>query len=485
MLSIFKNQASSRPTLPLYLHNTRSGLNEEFTPRTPGHVLLYSCGPTVYDYAHIGNLRAYVFTDTLKRALLYNSYQVEQTINFTDFGHLTSDEDSGEDKMMKGLRREGMDISLKSMRILSDRYIDAFKADMTALNILPPSTYARASDFVSEQIELITAIVDAGHTYETADGLYFSVETYPDYGQLGNVDLNAIRSSERMTDNPDKRHPADFALWKKSDLGWDSAWGTGFPGWHIECSAMAMSTLGEQIDIHTGGIDHINIHHNAEIAQCECVTHEPFARYWLHNEHLQIDGAKVSKSDGSMLTLRDLTHRGYAATDFRYLLLQSHYRTPTQFSWDALDAAKQSLHRLKEQLFTDWNVPPEAMPEAWQQTLHSAINDDLNTAKVIAQLHTASKDSSLSPGQKRALFIEADSLLGLGFAVDPETGLEALGHIAILDLPEVVQALVEEREVARTMKNWPESDRLRDAIAEAGYSVTDAPAGPSITTKKS
>ena len=444
---------------------------------------MYSCGPTVYDYAHIGNLRAYVFTDTLKRTLLYNNYEVTQTLNLTDFGHLTSDEDSGEDKMMKGLKREGMDISLKSMRMLSDQYIVAFKEDIEALEILPPTTYARASDFISEQIELITAIVEAGYTYETSDGLYFSVERYPDYGALGSVNLDKLQNSQRMAHNPEKHHPADFALWKKSDLGWESTWGRGFPGWHIECSAMAMSTLGNRIDIHTGGIDHIHIHHNAEIAQCECVTHEPFANYWLHNEHLQISGSKISKSDGDMLHLRDLTERGYSPLDFRYLLLQSHYRTPAQFSWDALDAAKQSLHRLKELLFREWNVTPEEVPSTWQKDLHEALNDDLNTAKAIALLHRASKDATLSHGQKRAFFIEADQLLGLGFAVEPERGLAELGHLSLAELPAEVQTLVADREAARNLKNWPESDRLRDAIQQAGYDVTDTPAGPAVSKR--
>lgn len=481
MFSFFQPNKPEHTTAPLTLYNTASKRAEPFTPRHSGIVTLYSCGPTVYDHAHIGNLRAYVFVDTLKRTLQYNHHKVEHTLNLTDFGHLTSDEDSGEDKMTKGLRREGMDITLEAMHLLSDRYIASFKADIRALNILSPTTYARASDFIHEQIELITAIEEAGHTYETSDGLYFSVASYPAYGTLGNVDLHALKKSERMTANPEKKHPADFALWKKGPLGWDSAWGKGFPGWHVECSAMAMSTLGNQIDIHTGGVDHINIHHNAEIAQCECLTHQPFARYWLHNEHLQIDGAKISKSDGTMLTLHDLVYHGYSPLDFRYLLLQSHYRTPAHFSWEALAAAKQSLQRLKELLFNDWDVSPEPAPADWQHELHAAMNDDLNTAKAIALLHTASKDSTLSRGQKRSFFVAADALLGLGFAIDAKDGRSALGHIALPDLPEAVQALVAERQTARDLRNWPESDRLRDAINHAGYEITDTPNGPNLS----
>ncbi|MCA9368147.1 cysteine--tRNA ligase, partial [Candidatus Kaiserbacteria bacterium] len=249
--SLFK-RTSDAPTRDVYLHNTLSGKKELFEPYNAHDVKLYSCGPTVYDYVHIGNLRSYVFADILKRVLIRNGFLVEHTINLTDFGHLTSDGDTGEDKMMKGLKREGLPVSLEAMKTLSERYIKAFKDDMDALNNLPPTTYSRASEYVKKQIALIKTLDDKGYTYETSDGVYFDISKFPEYGKLGNIIVEALKSGARVEVNTEKRQAADFAVWKKGDLGWDSSWGKGFPGWHIECSAMAMTTLGKQIDIHTG-----------------------------------------------------------------------------------------------------------------------------------------------------------------------------------------------------------------------------------------
>ena len=259
MFSFFSNKTVPQKSIPLKFFNTESKKIEIFIPLNSKQITMYSCGPTVYDYAHIGNLRAFVFVDILKRTLLMNNYKVKNTINFTDFGHLTDDADAGEDKIMKGLRREGKTITLEAMRELSDFYIDAFINDINELRILPPTQFSRASDFIAEQIQLIKTLEEKGYTYETSDGVYFDVEKFPQYGRLGNIDIHQLRDGARIETNSEKHHPADFAVWKKAELGWDSHWGKGFPGWHIECSAMAMSTLGKQIDIHTGGIDHIPI----------------------------------------------------------------------------------------------------------------------------------------------------------------------------------------------------------------------------------
>ncbi len=480
MFSLFsKNDSVHFP--PLSLFNTLTKSTETFVSLKNNEVSIYSCGPTVYDYAHIGNLRAYVFVDTLKRTLLYNGYTVNNTINFTDFGHLTSDEDTGDDKMMKGLKREGLDVSLENMRLLSDKYIAAFKADMDALNILPPTQWARASDYIREQIALIETLEQKGYTYEISDGVYFDVEKYTAYGKLGNINIGKLKAGARVEVNTEKRHPADFALWKKGELGWKSRWGKGFPGWHIECSAMAFATLGKQIDIHTGGIDHIAVHHNAEIAQCECATGKQFAHFWMHNEHLQIRNEKIAKSVGNGLTLRELTERGYTGDDYRYWLLQTHYRTPTNFSFEALDAAKQALRRIKQIMFMDWAEERGKLNLKKQRELVTLINDDLNTPRVIAFMHDLIKDESLTKGERRALVMECDALLGIGLSVDPEVGKESLGLLAFNDIPQAVQTLVDQRQAARAAQNWLESDRLRDAIQLTGYTITDTPQGPQIT----
>ncbi len=480
MFTLFKKKQKEVTFPPVTLYNTETKEVETFAPLSEKEVRMYTCGPTVYDYAHIGNLRAYVFADTVKRVLLYNGYQVNHTINFTDFGHLSSDADSGEDKMMRGLKREGMDISLESMRTLSDKYIDAFKRDIEILNILPPSQFARASEFVTEQIKLIETLDQKGYLYETSDGVYFDISKFPGYGRLGNIDIHALQEGARVEVNSEKRHPADFAVWKKSTLGWDSAWGTGFPGWHIECSAMAFATLGKQIDIHTGGVDNMATHHNGEIAQCESATGKQFVRYWMHSEHVQIDNEKIAKSEGNSIILQTLIDRGYSGDDYRYWLLQSHYRSKTNFSYEALSAAKQALSRLKRLMFVDWKDERQTLNTEKQQEMVTIINQDMDTPKLIAWMHDASKDETLSVGERKALLLECDALLGIGLSDDPQEGLDALGVIAFADLPQDIQDMVTGREAARVARNWEEADRLRDALLLKGYEVTDAPEGTQV-----
>ena len=466
---------------PLMLFNSESRKLETFTPLKRWEVSMYTCGPTVYDYAHIGNLRAFIFADILKRTLLYNGYNVNHTMNFTDFGHLISDADTGEDKILKGLKRENMDVSLKSMRMLSDKFIQAFKEDAELIELVEPNKYARASDYIKEQISLIKTLHEKGYTYETSDGLYFDISKFPTYGRLGNIDIKKLKEGARVDVNEEKRHPADFAVWKKGDLGWDSPWSKGFPGWHIECSAMAFATLGKQIDIHTGGVDNAPTHHNAEIAQSECATGKQFVQYWLHSEHIQIANEKIAKSEGNGMTLRDLINKGYSALDYRYWLLTAHYRTKTNFTFEALTSAQTALTRLKRFVFEECTDFHGKINEEYRQKFIEAINDDLDTPKALALLWEMMKDTDVSDKDKRATIIEMDGVFGLALDKDIADGAEELGFVAHDDIPEEILQLLDEREAARVAQNWLEADRLRDAIALKGFIVEDTPEGAKVS----
>jgi len=481
MFSFFSTKPAVQDAIPLRIFNTESKKIETFTPLHPNVVTIYSCGPTVYDYVHIGNLRSYIFSDILKRTLIYDGYKVKNTINLTDFGHLTDDGDAGEDKMMKGLKREGKPVTLEAMRELSDIYIDAFINDLNDLRILPPTQFSRASDFISEQIQLIKSLEEKGYTYETNDGVYFDIAKFPKYGRLGNINVSALKSGARIEVNTEKHHPADFAVWKKAELGWDSRWGKGFPGWHIECSAMAMSTLGKQIDIHTGGIDHIPIHHNAEIAQSECATGRKFSQYWMHNEFITIDNTKISKSLGNTLTLRHLEDAGFSADDYRYWILTSHYRATINFSFEALKGAKQALFRLKRFVYEDYKNKATMPDPAYVTRFTEAINNDLDTPKAITLLFDIIKDKNLTNGVKCATIKYFDKVLGIGLDDKLDDALFSLGVLSMEDIPAEIQALVNEREAARIAHNWDESDRLRSEINIRGYAVEDGPDGTKIS----
>jgi cysteinyl-tRNA synthetase len=462
---------------PVTFFDTLAGEVVDFSPTKPPLVTMYTCGPTVYDFAHIGNLRAYVFADTVKRTLTASGYEVKHTINLTDFGHLTDDADAGEDKMMKGLRREGKPITLSAMHDLSDVYIKAFQEDIEALRILSPTTWARASDYVEAQIRLIETLEAKGYTYETADGVYFDIAKFPRYGRLGNIDLTALRQGARVTVNEAKRHPADFAVWKKGLLGWESRWGKGFPGWHIECSAMAITTLGKQIDIHTGGIDHIHTHHNAEIAQSEAATGKTFVRHWLHSAFITIDQTKISKSLGNTITLRHLLERGFSGEDYRYWLLTAHYRSPINFSWDALAGSKQALFRLKRYLYEEWPETGGQPDRAVVERVRAACAADFNTPVALAQLWEFVKDSRFAPADKAATVRALDPLLGLGLADRRSDRVRELGVTPVAELPPEVEALAALRATARAERRFDEADRLREAINLRGYSVEDTPSG--------
>lgn len=468
-------------SLPLQLWNTETRTLETFTPINTGSVTMYSCGPTVYDYVHIGNLRPYVFVDILKRVLEYNHLVVKNTINLTDFGHLTDDGDAGDDKMMRGLAREGMSVTLEAMRELSDRYIAAFLIDIETLRIDHPSQFSRASDYITEQIQLIKTLEEKGYTYETSDGVYFDIAKFPKYGRLGNINLAELKNGARVETNSEKRHPADFAVWKKGDLGWDSRWGKGFPGWHIECSAMALATLGKQIDIHTGGIDHVAIHHNAEISQCECATGKKFVNYWLHNEFITLDNGKIGKSLGNAINLRNLLDAGYSGDDYRYWLLTAHYRSPANFSFEALTASKQALFRLKRHVYEEYKNKATKVVPSYLKRFHMHLNNDLDTPQAIALLWEVVKDSTLSPGEKCATLQHMDYVLQVGLSDPLDEAVRALGVVSVSDLPADIQALIDERELARTARNWDEADRLREILRHNGYEIEDSTQGPKVS----
>jgi cysteinyl-tRNA synthetase len=463
------------------LYNTETGALEVFEPLQSPKVTMYSCGPTVYDYAHIGNFRSYIFSDILKRTLISNGYLVKHTINFTDFGHLSDDGDAGEDKMMKGLKREGLPVTKEAMRTLSDMYIQAFVDDFEELRIMPPTTWARASDYIGKQVSLVKTLDDKGYTYETSDGAYFDISKFPTYGRLGKVNLEQLKSGARVEENTEKRHPADFAVWKKSELGWPSRFGNGFPGWHIECSAMALATLGKELDIHTGGIDHIHTHHNAEIAQSEAVTGKQFVKYWMHNAFITIDNTKIAKSIGNSITVRHLRDRGFSGEDYRYWLLTAHYRSPVNFSWDALKAAKQALYRLKRHMYEEFKQRSTIPDTTYMERFDACLANDLDTPGAIAVLWDMIKDPKLEEKTKCGTLMAMDEVLDIGLSEDPSEGRRLLGVVGQQELPHDVQELIDKREAARIARNWAEADFLRDAIARKGYTLEDSPQGPKIT----
>lgn len=454
----------------LSLYNTRTKQKEPFTPLVDNTVGLYTCGPTVYNYAHIGNLRTYIFEDILRRALKYHGYDVTHVMNITDVGHLTDDADQGEDKMEKGAKREG-----KSAWEISDYYTKMFKQDMQALNILEPTIWCKATDHIQEQINQVQMLIDKGHTYKTSDGIYFDTTTIDDYGKLANLQDQKLEAGARV-DMGEKKHPHDFALWKFNKPGesrqmeWNAFGQKGFPGWHIECSAMATKYLGEQFDIHCGGIDHIPVHHTNEIAQAETATGmKPWVNIWMHGEFLLTGSEKMAKSEGNFLRMYSILDKGIDPLAYRYFLLQAHYRKQLQFSWEALESAAAGLKRLRSLVA---RIPDHAAcdPHVREEFIN-AINDDLNTPEALAVLWTALKNNLVD----RDMVIEFDKVLGLKLhKVPPKKDI----HI-----PTEVQALLDTRQKAREEKNWSESDRLRDEIAKLGFEVKDETSGQKIVQK--
>jgi len=462
--------------------NTLSGKKEVFKPIKKKHIKMYACGPTVYDHIHIGNLLAYLLPDLVRRLFEYDGYKVELVINFTDFGHLTDDGDAGEDKIMKGMKREGYPITLEGMLDFSLPYIESFKTDNLAFGNLPATKFVRASEFIKEQITLIETLVNKGFAYETSDGVYFDIKKYPEYGVLGNVNIEALKAGARVVVNEEKKHPADFALWKKESLGWDSRFGTGFPGWHIECTAMIFATLGKHIDIHTGGEDLAFTHHNAEIAQAKCATGKSYVNYWLHNAHVTIADQKLAKSAGNSIRLADLKERGFSPTDYRYWLLQSHYRTQSNFTFEALGAAKQALQKIKKLVYIELgDLEPGKVDHSYMRDFLAMMADDLNTPQALSVLWQLEKDKTVSPENKLATIQAFDKILGLGLNKSAEEGKDELGLVDEADIPASVQKILSERETARKEKDWKTADKLRNELVDLGYQVEDVSTGPQLT----
>ena len=475
---------------PLYLYNTLSKSKEEFRlPPYAKAVRMYNCGPTVYGVQHIGNLSMFVFTDILRRTLEYNALEVLQVINFTDFGHLTSDADEGDDKMIRGLTRDGLTPTLENMREMGKKYAELFKGDLTKLNIdISKITFPFASDYIPAQIAMIKTLEEKGYAYTSSRGVYFDTARFPYYGKLGAIDLEGQREGARVEADADKRNATDFILWKSSDrLGWDSPWGKGFPGWHIECSAMINSILGKQIDIHTGGIEHIGVHHNNEIAQSESATGKrPFSRFWMHRAHLQIDDAKIAKSDGNTVHLTDIIEKGFHPLALRYLFLTAHYRTSANFTWAALEAAQTSLLKLRR--FVDSEEKTGSVPAKLNATIRRHLNDDLDTPAAIALLWEMLKDPEVSRADAKAAVLDADRVLGLGLD-KPDPLAESLCKktfgvsVTLEALPGRVEKLITARETARKEKNWQQADSLRNELQKLGYTLEDTAEGPRIFKK--
>jgi len=470
------NQPAQRPA-PVFFTNTLGGSKELFIPLKPGVVSLYSCGPTVYNRAHIGNLRAYVFSDTIARVLTAANYRVRRVINITDVGHMVGDGDRGEDKMAIGAAREHT-----TPQAIAARYTKLFIDDLADLNIDTTAIlFPHATDYIKEQIALAKTLEEKGFAYRLPDGLYFDTEKFAGYGKLGDLSHVALEAGARVEVVPGKKNPADFVLWraaKPNDLQqWDSPWGRGNPGWHIECSAMIRSLLGQEIDIHTGGEDHIAVHHNNEIAQSEAASGRTFVHYWIHSAFLTMGGEKASKSLGNIVYLSESTDRGFHPLALRYFFLQAQYRTPLSFSWDALAAAASALDRL-------WKLSRTIADESKRVSKHSEaldhflanMRDDLATPQALGILWDSLKSEEYTPEEKWGLLESADAHLGLLLVTPP-----LQKTLSKTDIPEDIQRMLTQREKAREEKNFQEADRIRTDLFNCGYRVDDGPKGQVLT----
>jgi len=463
----------------LELYDTRTRSKRPFVPLEPGHAGVYTCGPTVYGPQHIGNLRSQLFADLLKRALLAEGLTVTHVINITDVGHLTDDADAGEDKMERAAAARG-----KSAAEIAAQYTEQWLNDRERVGCLAPEVLCKATEHIAEQIALIEILEQKGVTYRIDDGIYFDTSKFPRYAEFAHLDLNAQQGDGRIGDVPGKRHPADFALWKfpalngpKRQQQWPSPWGVGFPGWHIECSAMSQKYLGQTFDIHTGGVDHIGVHHTNEIAQSETATGvHPWVQYWMHNEFLDFRGEKMSKSTGNVCVLDDLVADGIAPLAFRYFFLQAHYRQQQVFTPEAIAAAATGYQRLLTLAAEIRTVEPPSNPSTerlapLRDRFAAAIRDDLNAPRALAVAWEVARSRELAAGERWGLLREFDALLGLDLA-------HALPAREATESDPAIDALVEARETARRNRDFAESDRIRDALAADGIAIEDTPEGP-------
>lgn len=444
--------------------NTKTKKLEDFAPISPEQVGLYSCGPTVYNPPTIGNLRSYVFSDVLRRSLELFGFKVKHVMNITDVGHLVGDGDEGEDKVEREARAKG-----KTAWDIAKEYEAMFKENLDELNIERPELMPRATDHIDEQIDLIQELEEKGFTYRISDGIYYDTSKFADYGKFSGQKLEEKQAGVRVEENPEKRNPSDFALWKfsptdeKRHMEWMSPWGKGFPGWHVECSAMSTKYLGQPFDIHTGGIDHIPVHHENEIAQSVAAHNRPLANYWLHNEFLLVDGRRMGKSEGNAYTLQELKDKGFDPLAFRYYCLGAHYRSKLNFTWEGLEGASQALKKLKAEA-RELPLPESGIEELeWKEQFEAAIVDDLNTPKALAVLWEMLKNE-MPDEQKSALLQYMDGIFGLKLS-------DAIGKK--IEVPEEIQALAEKRFAARQAKDWETSDKLRDELKEKGWQIED------------
>lgn len=468
--------------MSFYLYNTMSRKKEEFVPVHHDLVTMYTCGLTVYNYAHIGNLRTYIFEDVLKKALLYAGYKVKHVMNITDVGHLESDADEGEDKMALGASRE----KISPMEI-ARMYERAFVEDLHKLNLKLPEVMCRATEHIDDMIALIKKLEEKGFTYVSNGNVYFDISKFPDYNKLAALPLDELQSGARIEIDVNKINPLDFVLWftnskfKNHIMQWESPWGTGFPGWHIECSAMAIKYLGEYVDIHCGGVDHIPVHHTNEIAQSEAALGHKWVNYWLHGEFLVIDGGKMSKSTGKFLTVNTLIEEGFSALDYKYFCLQSRYRKQLAFSLDALREAQSALKKLKRRISSiaeasahDASLNEEAV-NSYKVLFLKHIGDDLNIPNAFTVLSDVLKDDSLNNLEKLHLIEDFDKVFSLGL-LTPDTQLADIDE-------HTINELISQRNEARKNKDWKLADALRDKLLESGIEIKDSKEGTSWTVR--
>ena len=461
--------------MTLKLYNTLSRKKEEFKPINPPNVGMYACGPTVYNYAHIGNLRTYVFNDVLRRTLLKNGFKLKEVMNITDVGHLTSDADEGEDKMLTAAEREK-----KKVSDIANFYTKAFFRDTERLNIQRVEIECKATEHIKNMIEMNQRIEKNGFAYFAGGNLYFDTGKLDDYGKLARLKLDELKEGARTDKDPNKKSPTDFVLWftkskfKDQEMKWESPWGLGYPGWHIECSAMSSKYLGDQFDIHTGGIDHIPVHHTNEIAQAEAASgKKPWVKYWVHGEFIVMDKGKMSKSAGTFITLQSLIDKGFAPLAYRFLCLGTQYRKQLMFSWEAMQGAANAYKALKNKIAElDDKAKDESAKKSYHEKFMKEVNDDLNTPKALAVLNELISDDKLSKKSKQELIADFDEILGLDLLKQEK-----------LDVPKEVQDLVDKREKARGLKDFERADTMRKIIESKGFVVEDTKDGAVLKKK--
>lgn len=474
------------------IYNTLGKKLEELKPIQEGVITMYNCGPTVYDFVHVGNLRTFLMADFLRRSLEFSGYEVRQVKNITDVGHLTQDDiDAGEDKMIKAANREH-----KTPQDIARFYEEAFHEDEKKLNILPASVFPRATEYVEEMIKIVQKLIENGHAYEVNGSVYYEVDTFPDYGKLSGNTIENLKVGARLEANPEKKKPYDFALWLKADeshlMKWNSPWGIGYPGWHIECSAMSTKNLGDTIDIHTGGEDNIFPHHEDEIAQSEGATGKKFANYWMHGRHLLIDGEKMSKSKGNFYTLKDITEKGFDELAFRYLCFTASFTSNLNFTWQSLADSQNAFNKLH--IFAESIKEEGEIIKNYEENFKKALTENLNTPLALSVVWEMIKDKNYEDKDKKATLLHFDKVLGFKlseyrpkrYVMIAKTGeftLDIKNAIDKKDIPEEIKQLAMMREEARQSKDFATADKLRDEIQSKGYTLEDTPEGIRINKK--